>query len=86
MRTTVNIDPHLLSEAKAVAARTGRPLGAVLDDALRVLLVERADEAQRAEFSLPTGGGSGFQPGVDPLDKEQLAELLGDNQFNHAAS
>ncbi|HEX3779342.1 MAG TPA: CopG family transcriptional regulator [Pseudonocardiaceae bacterium] len=85
MRTTVNIDPHLLAEAKAVAARTGRPLGAVLDDALRVLLVERAEEARRAEFSLPSFSGSGLQPGVDLTDKEQLAELLGDNQPNHAA-
>lgn len=64
MRTTVTIDDHLLAEAKALAARTGRPLGAVVDDALRVLLVERA--ATRAPVNLPTSGGSGLQPGDDP--------------------
>lgn len=77
MRTTVTIDDHLLAEAKALAARTGRPLGAVVDDALRVLLVERA--ATRAPVEIPTYGGSGLQPGVDLDDKEALAELLGDN-------
>jgi Arc/MetJ family transcription regulator len=39
MRTTVNIDEHLLAEAKAEAARTKRSLGDVVDDALWVLLL-----------------------------------------------
>ncbi|MHB8275601.1 MAG: hypothetical protein ACYDC9_12730 [Dermatophilaceae bacterium] len=28
--------------------------------------------------SLPTDGGSGLQPGVDLEDKDQIAQLLGD--------
>lgn len=85
MRTTVNIDPRLLAEAKIVAARTHRSLGAVIDDALRVMLVDRADDTEREDFSLPTDGGTGLRPGVDLEDKEHLAELLGDNLPNHAA-
>ena len=85
MRTTVNIDSHLLAEAKSVAARTHRPLGSVIDDALRVLLVERAEIAGQEDFFLPTDGRSGLRPGVDLEDKEHLAELLGDNLPNHAA-
>lgn len=77
MRTTVSIDDNLLAEAKALAARTGRPLGAVVDDALRVLLIDRT--STRAPVEIPTYGGSGLQPGVDLEDKEALAELLGDN-------
>ncbi len=80
VRTTVNIDEHLLAEAKAVAARTRRSLGEVIDDALRAALVERAAPHQRARVVLPTDGGSGLQPGVDLEDKEAMAELLGDNR------
>lgn len=80
MRTTVNIDENLLAEAKAVAARTRRTLGDVVDDALRAVLVDRAAPRQRARVVLPTDGGSGLQPGVDLEDKEAMAELLGDNR------
>lgn len=79
MRTTVNIDDHLLAEAKVLAARTSRSLGAVLDDALRTMFRRNADQVAREEFRLPTHGAGGLQPGVDLDDKEALAELLGDN-------
>ncbi|MTD53655.1 type II toxin-antitoxin system VapB family antitoxin [Amycolatopsis pithecellobii] len=77
MRTTVNIDDTLLREAKSLAMQSGRPLGAVVDDALRVF-ISRAADAQRtaSTFHLPTGGEGGLQPGVDLDDKEQLAALL----------
>lgn len=77
MRTTVNIDEYLLAEAKILAARTSRPLGAVIDDALRTLL--RRDQIRPAEFQLPTHGSGGLRPGVDLDDKDALAELLGDD-------
>lgn len=79
MRTTVDIDANLLAEAKVLAARTSRPLGAIVDDALRALLRRRGEEASRTEFELPTHGSGGVQAGVDPEDKDSLAELLGDN-------
>jgi hypothetical protein len=79
VRTTVNINDHLLAEAKVLAARTSRSLGAVLDDALRTMLRRDADEYGRSEFRLPTHGTGGLQAGVDLEDKEALAELLGDN-------
>jgi len=37
MRTTINIDDALLAQAKQVAARTGRSLTDVVEDALREL-------------------------------------------------
>jgi hypothetical protein len=79
VRTTVNIDEHLLAEAKILAARTSRSLGAVLDDALRVMLRRDADKQHRNEFRLPSHGTGGLRPGVDLADKEALAELMGDN-------
>lgn len=79
MRTTVNIDDHLLAEAKVVAAKTARPLGAVLDDALRTLFGNAAVQGRRQSFELSTHGKGGLQPGVNLDDKEALAELMGDN-------
>ncbi len=82
VRTTVNIDARLLAEAKARAVARNRTLGEVVDDALRMLLVERAEPAAaRPPGVLPTDGGSGLQPGVDLEDREALAELLGDNRL-----
>lgn len=78
VRTTVNIDPDLLRQAKELAARGNRPLGAVVDDALRVLLSERRP-ARGIRVELPVYGGSGLRPGVDLEDKESLAALLGDD-------
>lgn len=82
MRTTLTIDDHLLSEAKAVAARTHRTIGSVFEDALRQMLA-RADDRQSptGAVSLPSDGGSGLQPGVDLENKDQIATLLGDEDL-----
>ena len=82
MRTTLTIDDHLLSEAKAIAAHSHRSIGSVFEDALRQMLA-RADDPRSiiGAVSLPTDGGSGLQPGVDLENKEQIAELLGDNEL-----
>jgi hypothetical protein len=86
MRTTLTIDDHLLSEAKAVAARTHRSIGSVFEDALRQMLV-RADDPRSATgaVSLPTDGGSGLQPGVDLENKDQIITLLGDEELHAPA-
>lgn len=79
MRTTVNVDEHVLQEAKAVAARTNRTLGAVIDDALRGLFHQLEQAHGSGRVHLPTGGGSGLRPGVDLEDRLALAELLDKN-------
>ncbi|MGV0744342.1 type II toxin-antitoxin system VapB family antitoxin [Mycolicibacterium sp. XJ870] len=79
MRTTVNIDDHLLAEAKVLAARTSRSLGSVVEDALRSMLLRDAEERTVSPFQLPTHGSGGLVAGVDLEDKEALAELSGDN-------
>lgn len=86
MRTTVNIDDSLLREAKSLAAQSGRPLGAIVDDALRVF-VSRMTETRRvaSAFQLPTARGGGLQPGVDLGNKELIAEILDeDDKFSDA--
>jgi hypothetical protein len=86
MRTTLTIDDHLLSEAKAVAARTHRTIGSVFEDALRQMLA-RADDPRSptGAVSLPSDGGSGLQPGVDLENKDQIAQLVGDEDIHAPA-
>lgn len=84
MRTTVNIDDELLTEIKVISARSRRPLGDVIDDALRLML-SRRNVKTPAVVEYPTYGTGGVQPGVDLDDKDALAELLGDNELPGAA-
>ncbi len=84
MRTTVSIDDHLLAEAKQVAARTGRSLGDVVDDALRVLFTQR-DTQPPVALELPVFGGGGLLPGVDLADKDGLSALLDEDGDRRAA-
>jgi len=65
MRTTVRIDDQLLTEAKTVAAETGRTLTGLVEDALREMLARRRVGAQRKRVTLKTFKGRGLQPGVD---------------------
>lgn len=85
VRTTVNINDRLLAEAKTVASNGHRSLGSVVEDALRVFLTERVPAPRvRCEFSLPTGNEGAPRPGVDLEDTEQLADILGENEFPRA--
>lgn len=79
MRTTLNISDDLLAEAKVLAVRTHRSIGAVVDDALRVLLRRDGAESPSTAWTFPTSGAGGLQPGVNLDDTEALAQLLGDN-------
>jgi len=76
MRTTVNIENRLLQRAKELATRTRRPLGAIVDDALTMLLTRVDSRDPGDAVDLPTYGGNGLQPGVDLEDKEALAARL----------
>lgn len=78
MRTTLNLDDDLLTEAKRLAATRGTTLTAVMEDALRIV-VRRAEESDRRQpVALPTFGepGAGFMPGVDLDDTAALLELM----------
>lgn len=76
MRTTISIEDHLLAEAKKVAARSGKSLAKVIEDALRESLA-RKKEFRRAEpVRLVTFRGGGLQPGVDLDDSSALLDLM----------
>jgi Arc/MetJ family transcription regulator len=77
VRTTVNIDEHLLAEAKVWAARGHRSLGEVIDEALRLRFA--AAERQTSPTTLPTFGVRGQRALVDIDDRDAVAEALGEN-------
>jgi plasmid stability protein len=76
VRTTISISDDLLREAKERAARTGRTLGSVVEEALRLMLA--AAREQPASVVLPTdpGDGRGLAPGADLDDSAALYELM----------
>jgi hypothetical protein len=74
MRTTITLDPELLSEAQALAARTHRTLTQVIEDALRETLARRPGV-------LPTFGPTsrqtgGLMPGVDLDSNAALLDIM----------
>ncbi len=76
MRTTIRIDDQLLAEAKAQAVRSGRTLGAVVEDALRAALARRGRRGGEMPPELPTSRGGRLQPGVDLEDSAALLDLM----------
>ena len=64
MRTTIYIDDDLIARVKEVAAKTGRTMTAVIEDALRQSL-EQSRPKVRKTVRLTTVGGKGPRKGVD---------------------
>ena len=77
MRTTIRLDDELLAASKALAARTGRTLTKVIEDALRQSLAQRPDQAGEP-VRLPTFAGRGLRPGVDLDDSSGLLDVMED--------
>lgn len=71
-RTTVRIDEVLLNEAKAYAARNGRSLNSVMEDALRQLLNRSTEAAERPRVELPLSG----DPDGPKLDYAHLIAMI----------
>jgi Arc/MetJ family transcription regulator len=76
MRTTIRIDDQLLKEAKQLAARTGKSLTAVIEDALRESLSRQQRSKERKTVNLVTFKGNGPLPGVDLDDSAALLDLI----------
>ena len=75
MRTTIRIDDELYREVKAKAARSGRTVAAVLEDAVRRGLRVSAESAT-VRYEIRTTGQDGLQPGVDLSSNAAVAELM----------
>jgi hypothetical protein len=80
VRTTIRIDDALYREAKAQAARAGRSVSDLIEDAVRHALRERTEELERPVPDLPVYGGSGVMPGVDLSDAASLRGLMDEGE------
>lgn len=75
VRTTIHIDDELYRQVKTIAARSGRTVAAVLEDAVRRgLSAPRLPSASRY-VPRPTGSG-GLRPGVDLSSNAAVAEAM----------
>ena len=74
MKTTIEVSDPLLEEARAVAAREGTTLRALIEEGLRRVLGEKRG---RKRFRLPDAsfGGKGLQPDVVEGSWEQIRDL-----------
>jgi hypothetical protein len=75
MRTTVRLDERLARQVKQYAARQGRTITAVIDDALRQLLA-RTESAKGLPPYAPTTFKGRLRPGVDLDDSAALLDLM----------
>jgi len=75
-RTTIRLDDRLLADLKQLAARSGRTLTSVIEDALRQTLTQARQVRQGTRVRLPTFRGDGLQPGVDLDDTATLLGLM----------
>lgn len=76
MRTTIRLDERLLARAKAHAARSGRTLTRLIEDALRRELQSKPGKVAREPVEVPTFKGSGLRPGVDLEDSAALLDTI----------
>ncbi|MGH4002089.1 MAG: DUF6364 family protein [Pseudonocardiaceae bacterium] len=74
MRTTLQLDDELVAQAKISAARSGRTLSQVIEDALRQALASHAEPTRR-QVSVPTSPGCPL-PGVNLDDNAGLLDLM----------
>lgn len=77
-RTTIRLNDQILTEAKELAASTGRTLGGVIEDALRAALARRRQSRSRRRVALTTFHGRGLRPGVHLDDTVTLLDRMED--------
>ena len=77
MRTTLRVDDELLRQAKSHAARQGRSLTSIFEEALRRLLAESQRQEERKRVELPVSAATGgVLPGVDIDDSAALLDVM----------
>jgi plasmid stability protein len=80
MRTTLNLDDELARTVKTRAAKTGRTMTELIEEALhRMLTEERAAKQRASEFRWTTVEGR-LRPGVDLDDRNALYDLMEDRR------
>jgi hypothetical protein len=77
LRTTVRLEESLLEQAKAEAARRNKTLTALIEEGLRLALVNPRTRIRRKKVVLPVSRQTGgTQPGVDINSSADLLDIL----------
>ncbi len=71
----MNIDEHLLADAKRRAAQEGTTLGGFIEDALREVIARR-EVPRTSPVDLPTVGGGMIAPGLDLNDNAAVLDFM----------
>lgn len=80
MKTTLDINDHLLADAKALAARQRTSLTRLIEEGLQLRLRTPVAAGQRAKARLPVfKGRGGLVEGVNPLSNKSLLKALDDD-------
>ena len=80
MKTTLDINDQLLSDAKALAARQRTSLTRLIEEGLQLRLRAQAAPRPQGKLRLPVfKGRGGLVAGVDPLSNKALLEALADD-------
>lgn len=75
MRTTLDLDDDVFRRAKEEAARSGRTLTSLVEDALREAL-SRTSRTAAEPYQVRPFGGSGLQAGIDLDDSAGLLRSM----------
>ncbi|MGD1073151.1 MAG: DUF2191 domain-containing protein [Bryobacteraceae bacterium] len=77
LRTTVRLEESLLEQAKAEAARRNKTLTALIEEGLRLALVNPRTPVRRKKASLPVSRQTGgTRAGVDINNSAGLLDIL----------
>jgi len=79
VRTTIRIDDELYREVKTQAARSGRTVAAVLEDAVRRGL-NPSEQRVGGLYTVRTTGRGGLRPGVDLSSNSAVAEAMDEGE------
>lgn len=75
MKTTLDIDDHLLARAKAAAAHEHKSLTRLIEEGLTLRLRVTPARPATEKIRLPVfKGGGGLARGVDPLSNQSMYE------------
>ena len=80
MKTTLDIDDQLLSDAKALAAHQRTSLTRLIEEGLHLRLRAQPAAGRRAKATLPVlKERGGLMAGIDGLSNKSLLDALGDD-------
>lgn len=77
MRTTIRLHEGLMNQAKREAEQRGETLTALIEQGLRLVLVQPHVRRQRERVTLPVSkAGGGTLPGIDLNDSAALLDVM----------